>query len=220
MIGKKHFVVSILAASILTPLLLGSCITIVPTPQQIPQQQTPETTVDPEPVPQPVQDTGQAILLEDSFVLTPYCYQDAENAGLLHVIGFNYILKHSALPFNNYGYYISRPFYLLAGDYIDVLIISDCPASIGPPVPDELEDAPIMSFICTPEGTEDTLFVKVESYEVKRAGDICESHYVCSAERSGEYYLSFTHRIAMGFPDETSYPHECSFTISTCGSPE
>jgi len=204
---KMSVLVWAVGLCVLSILVLNSCITVAPAS---------ESASTPANVP-PSQEVPQAALIEDSFTLASYDEERAQEAGLLSQTGVNYLVSHSTLPINKFGYYISKPFYFAETDYIYVTISSDCPVSLGRcPCPELQETLIVAGLFSLPSTSE----INPLSCEVRRVGNNWETQFICYSGHSGMFHLFITHSAAMGFPEELTYPHWCEYTISLCEQPE
>lgn len=197
----------VLGLYVLAIVSLTGCITVMPASE-------PAST--PAEVP-PSQEFLQATLMEDSFTLASYDEERAQEAGLLSQTGVNYLVSHSTLPINKFGYYISKPFYLVETDYIHVTISSDCPVSLGRCPCPELQETLIVAGLFSPPSTSE---INPLSCEVRRVGNNWETQFICYSGHSGMFHLFITHSAAMGFPEELTYSHWCEYTISLWEQPE
>ena len=191
--------------------------------ESTPEPTIPEPESTPEPTPievPPSQESPQATLIEDSFVLASYDEERAQEAGFQSQTAVNYLVSHSILPINKHGFYVSESFYLAETDYIQVSISSDCPASLGQYPCPEIQDALIIASLRSPIGKMDVFEINLGSCEARRVGSAWESRFVCYSGHSGMFNLYITHHAATGFPEEPTCSHQCEYAISLCEQPK
>ena len=161
--------------------------TPTPTPEPTPAPEpTPEPTPSPAPTPAP-----RVYILSDTIDLAPFDEQAVWNAypDLLTTDRWDEWYQY---PLNEYGIYICKPFYLEAGERLEIVIMTDYPVPLemldtfpsGGVTPD------INLHRHLPQGGEEQIGTYFDTYQVERSGDTWEVRATVNIEHSGTYVFT------------------------------
>jgi hypothetical protein len=210
----------------LTTLVLSSCVTIIPqpTPNQLPSPEpapapvspvpTPALPSEPSPIPKPTPSptpapvpTPQTYILSGTVDLALLDEQAIWNT-YPDLLDVNHWDEWYQYPLNKYGLYESKPFYLEAGEMLELVLITDYPVPLemldtypsGGVTPD------ITLYRNLPEGGVAQIGMNFETYQVERSGNTWKVTATVNIEQSGTYVFTLI--------NGSSVHTQCEYTIS------
>ncbi len=122
--------------------------------------------------------TQQSVILEGEFTLEPF-----DEAALIN----QYPADPPQGPFNEYGYYVSAPFSLNAGDIVTILMRSDARICVDNTQPDCNEGLTFMVFRRVAARAIRSIDAQILSDEVNDLGETWEATVVFKAAETGVY---------------------------------